>query len=78
MRLLFGWLGDRWGHKRNLVISALSMALAAAFALNSSAVAGLIPAFICLACAISSDMVSHFQHRAGIRRSRLTNRPISA
>jgi len=60
MRLLFGWLGDRWGHKRNLVISAVSMALAAAFALNSSAVAGLIPAFICLACAISSDMVSHF------------------
>ena len=60
LRLLFGWLGDRWGHKRNLVISALCMALAAAFALNSSDVAGLIPAFICLACAISSDMVSHF------------------
>ncbi len=60
LRLLFGWLGDRWGHKRNLVISALCMALAAAFALNSADVAGLIPAFICLACAISSDMVSHF------------------
>lgn len=60
MRLLFGWLGDRWGHKRNLVISALCMALAGAFALSSSAVSGLIPAFICLACAISSDGVSHF------------------
>ena len=60
MRLLFGWLGDRWGHKRNLVISAASMALAAAFALNSADVAGLIPAFVCLACALSSDMVSHF------------------
>ncbi|MCY3799298.1 MAG: MFS transporter [Chloroflexi bacterium] len=60
MRLLFGWLGDRWGHKRNLVISAASMILAAAFALSSSDVAGLIPAFVCLACAISSDMVSHF------------------
>lgn len=60
MRLLFGWLGDRWGHKRNLVISAASMVLAAAFALSSSDVAGLIPAFVCLACAISSDMVSHF------------------
>ena len=60
LRLLFGWLGDRWGHKRNLVISALCMALAAAFALNSRDVVSLIPAFICLACAISSDMVSHF------------------
>ena len=60
MRLLFGWLGDRWGHKRNLVISALAMALAAVFALSSADVAGMIPAFICLACAISSDMVSHF------------------
>ena len=60
LRLLFGWLGDRWGHKRNLVISAISMALAAVFALNSSSVPGLIPAFICLACAISSDGVSHF------------------
>ena len=60
MRLLFGWLGDRWGHKRNLVISAASMVLAATFALSSSDVAGLIPAFVCLACALSSDMVSHF------------------
>ena len=60
MRLLFGWLGDRWGHKRNLVISAVCMALAAVFALNSSSFAALIPAFICLAGAISSDMVSHF------------------
>ena len=60
MRLLFGWLGDRWGHKRNLVISAGSMALAAVFALSSTQFLGLVPAFICLACAISSDGVSHF------------------
>ncbi len=60
MRLTFGWLGDRWGHKRNLVISAASMALAAVFALNATSVLGLIPAFFCLACAISSDVVSHF------------------
>ena len=60
LRLLFGWLGDRWGHKRNLVISAGSMALAAVFALTSTQVLGLVPAFICLACAISSDGVSHF------------------
>ena len=60
LRLLFGWLGDRWGHKRNLVISAGSMALAAVFALASTQVLGLVPAFICLACAISSDGVSHF------------------
>ncbi len=59
LRLSFGWLGDRWGHKRNLVISAVSMALAAVFALGSASVMGLIPAFICLACAISSDGVSH-------------------
>ncbi len=60
MRLTFGWLGDRWGHKRNLVISATCMALAAVFALNATSVLGLIPAFFCLACAISSDVVSHF------------------
>lgn len=60
MRLTFGWLGDRWGHKRNLVISAACMALAAVFALNATSVLGLIPAFFCLACAISSDVVSHF------------------
>lgn len=60
LRLTFGWLGDRWGHKRNLVISAVSMALAAVFVLSSTSVLGLIPAFICLACAISSDGVSHF------------------
>ena len=60
LRLTLGWLGDRWGHKRNLVISAVSMALAAIFALGSTSVLGLIPAFICLACAISSDGVSHF------------------
>ncbi|MCY3780520.1 MAG: MFS transporter [Chloroflexi bacterium] len=59
MRLAFGWLGDRWGHKRNLVIAAGSMALAAAFALNSTTMLGLAPAFICLACALSSDSVSH-------------------
>ena len=60
MRLLFGWLGDRWGHKRNLVIAAASMVLAASFTLASTDVAGLVPAFICLACALASDGVSHY------------------
>ena len=60
LRLLFGWLGDRWGHKRNLVISAVGMALAAAFALTSTSLLGLAPAFILLAGAIASDGVSHF------------------
>ena len=60
MRLLFGWLGDRWGHKRNLALSAASMALAAIIALNATSVLGLLPAFICLAGAISSDSVSRF------------------
>ncbi|MYD09394.1 MAG: MFS transporter [Chloroflexi bacterium] len=58
MRLLFGWLGDRWGHKRNLALSAASMALAAVIALNSTSLLGLLPAFIFLACAISCDSVS--------------------
>ena len=60
LRLLFGWLGDRWGHKRNLAISAGSMVLAAAIALSASNALGLLPAFICLACAVSSDGVSRF------------------
>ena len=59
MRLVFGWLGDRWGHKRNLTIAAGCMALAAAFALGSTTMLGMAPAFICLACAISGDSVSH-------------------
>ena len=60
LRLLFGWLGDRWGHKRNLVISAGGLALAAVFALSSNSLLGLAPAFILLALAIASDGVSHF------------------
>ena len=59
LRLFFGWLGDRWGHKRNLVISAGGMAMAAIFTLSSTSVLGLVPAFICLAGAIASDGVSH-------------------
>ena len=60
MRLAFGWLGDRWGHKRNLALSAASMVLAAFFALAAENVIGLLPAFVCLACAIAADGVSHF------------------
>ena len=60
MRLAFGWLGDRWGHKRNLAFSAAGMVLAAFFALISENVIGLLPAFVCLACAIAADGVSHF------------------
>jgi len=59
MRLAFGWLGDRWGHKRNLALAAAGMALAAFFALGSESVIGLLPAFVCLACAIAADGVSH-------------------
>lgn len=60
MRLVFGWLGDRWGHKRNLMLSAAGLALAAFFVLISENVIGLLPAFVCLACAIAADGVSHF------------------
>ena len=59
LRLAFGWLGDRWGHKRNLALSAAGFTLAAAFALGSSSALGLLPAFICLALAIAADGVSH-------------------
>ncbi len=59
MRLAFGWLGDRWGHKRNLALSAGGFALAALLGLSATSVAGLALAFVCLACAISSDGVSH-------------------
>ena len=59
MRLAFGWLGDRWGHKRNLALAAGGMALAAALALSATSFVGLVAAFVCLACAISSDAVSH-------------------
>ena len=58
-RLLFGWLGDRWGHKRNLVIACASMVLAAALALSATSLAGFAAAYVALACAISSDGVSH-------------------
>ena len=59
MRLVFGWLGDRWGHKRNLALAAGGLALAAAVALSSSDFSGLLVAYICLACALASDSVSN-------------------
>ena len=59
MRLVFGWLGDRWGHKRNLALAAGGLALAAAVALVSSDFNGLLVAYVCLACALASDGVSH-------------------
>ena len=70
MRLLFGWLGDRWGHKRNLVISAACMVLAAASALTF---------FRCCRAdtRVHLPRLRHlqrygfaFQYRAGVRRSR--------
>ena len=59
MRLVFGWLGDRWGHKRNLALAVGGLALAAAVALVSSDFNGLLVAYVCLACALASDGVSH-------------------
>ena len=72
MRLLFGWLGDSWGHKRNLALSAGCMALAAVFALNSTSVLGLLPAFICPGlCDIQRQRFAP-EYRAGIRHARRT------
>ena len=59
MRLAFGWLGDRWGHKRNLALSAAGFAMAAGVALLSNSFLGLLPAYILLASAIAADAVSH-------------------
>ena len=67
MRLLFGWLGDRWGHKRNLVISALCMALAAAFALNSSSSRRVDSRLHLPRLRHLQRYGFPFQHRAGIR-----------
>lgn len=60
MQLVLGWVGDRFGHKINLTISAFAMALAALFAINSSDLASLVPAFILLGTAIASDNISKF------------------
>ena len=59
MQLLLGWLGDRRGHKFNLMISAFSVALAASLAMAATDMLSLIPSFILLGAALASDHISH-------------------
>ena len=59
MQLALGWLGDRRGHKANLTLSALCIALAALLALLATDLLSLIPAFILLGTALAGDHISH-------------------
>lgn len=59
MQLVLGWLGDRRGHKFNLMISGFAIALAALVAISASDLFNLIPAFILLGAALASDRISH-------------------
>ncbi len=58
MQLVLGGLADRHGHKKNLVISGLALALAALLALGATSLAGLIPAFVLLGVGLAADQVS--------------------
>ncbi|MDE2852912.1 MAG: MFS transporter [Chloroflexota bacterium] len=58
MQLLLGWLADKRGHKANLTISGLTLALAALLALTATDIAGLALAFILLGVGLGSDHVS--------------------
>ena len=58
MQPLMGSLGDRWGHKRNFVLAALSIVLASLCALLAADVVGVGLALALLSCAISCDSVS--------------------
>lgn len=59
MQLALGWLGDRRGHKLNLMISGFAIALAALVAIAASDLISLIPAFVLLGAALASDRISH-------------------
>jgi MFS family permease len=60
MNVVWGWIGDRAGHKVVLTGSAFILTLASLFAWSSSSKTGLIIAFILLGTAIASDNVSRF------------------
>ncbi|MCY4071722.1 MAG: MFS transporter [Chloroflexi bacterium] len=59
MQLALGWLGDRRGHKLNLMISGFAIALAALVAITASDLLDLIVAFVLLGAALASDKISH-------------------
>jgi len=59
MQLAFGWLGDRRGHKFNLMLFAFAAALSALLASFATNMLGLIPAFALLGTALAADRISH-------------------
>lgn len=59
MQLALGWLGDRRGHKLNLMISGFAIALAALVAITASDMLDLVFAFVLLGAALASDKISH-------------------
>ncbi len=59
MQLALGWLGDRQGHKFNLMLFAFAAALSALLASFASNMLGLIPAFALLGTALAADRISH-------------------
>jgi MFS family permease len=60
MNVVWGWIGDRAGHKFVLTSSAFILTLASLVAWSSSSEASLVIAFILLGTAIASDNVSRF------------------
>ncbi len=59
MQLGLGWLGDRRGHKFNLMLFSFAAALAALLATFATDMLGLIPAFALLGTALAADRISH-------------------
>ena len=59
MQLALGWLGDRQGHKFNLMLFAFATAGSALVASFASNMFGLIPAFALLGTALAADRISH-------------------
>ena len=59
MQLGLGWLGDRRGHKFNLMLFAFATALAAFMASFATSMVSLIPAFALLGTALAADRISH-------------------
>lgn len=58
--VLWGWIGDRAGHKIVLVLSVFLLALAALIAWSAESEISLIVAFILLGASISGDGISRF------------------
>ena len=60
MNLIWGWVGDRIGHKTVLTGSAFALALAALSAWMASSMVGMVISFVLLGTAIAGDEVSKF------------------